>query len=57
REFNRYWWFGGGPSEVIHVEEKGGDVWGQYRSQQEVDALMDSQHPRGKRGAPLRRRL
>ncbi|CAM9142920.1 unnamed protein product [Ectocarpus sp. 12 AP-2014] len=57
REFNRYWWFGGGPSEVIHVEKKGGDVWGQYRSQQEVDALMDSQHPRGKRGAPLRRRL
>ncbi|CAB1115606.1 unnamed protein product [Ectocarpus sp. CCAP 1310/34] len=38
REFNNYWWFGGGRSE-------------------EVDALMDSQHPQGKRGAPLRRRL
>lgn len=57
REFNRYWWFGGDPSVFIHVEEKGGGMWGQYKSQKEADALRDSQHPRGKRGAVLRRNL
>lgn len=57
REFNRYWWFGGDPSVFIHAEEKGGGLWGQYKSQKEADALRDSQHPRGKRGALLRRNL
>ncbi|CAN0109632.1 unnamed protein product, partial [Hapterophycus canaliculatus] len=57
REFNRYWWFEGDPSVFIHVEEKGGAKWGQYKSQQECDALRDSQHPRGKRGSRLIRHL
>lgn len=41
----------------IHAEVKGGGSWGQYKSQMEADALRDSQHPRGKRGAALRKRL
>lgn len=41
----------------IHVEEKGGGTWGQYKTQREADALEASQHPRGKRGALLRRSL
>ncbi|CAN0538150.1 unnamed protein product, partial [Laminaria digitata] len=57
REFNRYWWFRGDPSVYIHAEVKGGGKWGQYKSQAEADALRDSQHPRGMRGAPLRQRL
>ena len=41
----------------IHAEVKGGGSWGQYKSQAEADALRDSQHPRGKRGSALRKRL